>query len=242
MGRKSREQLAEEENARQAEIRLAADRRVSEMLPDIVKAVSEQLSGVRADLGPAAAPATEGGDRAFLSQLAHEIARVGDPANKRRTVSPEVAKSREEACERMQTKLVEAHAKGEMPIYVVRQKIYLQEVLIEPQFRDPGTKEMRDTEINWPSVPNEAMDPVNDIAKEIHKEFLLSIGSMGKAPLKSAPWVISGNEIVRGRSGPRADVGHGQSEDPRIAGRSSVPKTATIRVLGTAAEPARVGQ
>lgn len=244
MGRPTKEEVA----ARQAQEDADLDAKVEERMgarmatlkQELVEQLAAQLAQVRKDTATVGATSDQdAGDRGMIQMLAHEIAKVGDPGNKRRTVSPEVAAAREEAQTRMMSLLLEAHAKSEMPVYTVVNKIYLMEVKIEPQYKEAGTNMIKDTEINWPGIPNEAMRPANEVAGKIHKEFLASIGSNGATPRQKAPWVISGNEIVRGTSQPVKQVSDGQGFDPRVPGKSATPKT--INVLGSVAQPALVG-
>lgn len=242
MGRKSREQLAAEQDARDTEINAKVDAQVAQRMAGFEDKILAQLAAIRSG-AETPAQSTPAGDKSFASNLALAIAQLSDPTNKRRVVAPEVMKAREEARERMTQLLAEAFATGQIPVYIARQKMYLKEVKVEPQYQDPATKRMVDQEINWHGIPNEAMIPMNETAKAIHKEFLLSIGSAGLSQAKIAPWVLCNGEILRGHNRHTNEVGNGGGDDPRRAGGMDPrgTKTDTIRVLGTAAAPARIG-
>lgn len=238
MGRKSQAQIDAEASARQKEIDDAVANKVRALMPELAAQLAEQLGAARQVAGTSG---TADSDRSLINELVVGIAKMSDPNNKKRIVSPEVMAAREAARERMTTLLIEAHAQKKMPVYSLINKVYLKEIKIEPQYHDG--KRMVDQQINWPGVPNEAMVPVNDVAKAIHKEFLLSIGEAKlKAPVV-APWVLSRGEIKRGHADHVGDLGNMESADPRMGGNGAPVQRAPdqVRILGTVAKPADVG-
>ncbi len=264
MARKSNAAIAAAEAAKLEEINRKAEERLQAMLPAIVAGLVGELGKVRADLGPNAAPVTAESQittKSVLEGLAHAMAKAADPANKRRILAPEIVEERALAREEMKRAILQFHAKGDVPIYQVVRTTFLNQTLIQPQFQNPVTKAMDDQEIDWPGVPNQALLPVSDSAKEIHAHYLKSIGAraghvlMGfqkvdgeieqrAVPLSDleAPIVLSGKEIRRGHAGaPRGaemSISDSLSADPRRGNPAARPKTQNI--LGTTAAPAVV--
>jgi hypothetical protein len=135
--------------------------------------------------------------------------------------------------------LVEAHERGEMPVYVLTQKVYLAEQKIEPQYADDRTQRMMPQEINWPRVPNEAMIPVNDVAKKIHAAFTESLAGV-KANRNTAPsFVLAGKEVRRMAPIETDHVGNSAGADPRtmIPGAEPIDYSKPLNILGTVAAP-----
>lgn len=246
MARKSNAQMraeAEAEAAARAEaIAKGVEERIQSLIPSIVAAAVTQIGNLRGAEGSPVSASAESHDA-----LAHAIARAADPANTRNIIAPEELKKRESARIEMLDMLAtyhEAYRAGDenaMPVYKVIRKVVFAETLIEPQYHDPVSKQMVDQEVNWPSIPNQALLPVNEAAQQIHSAFLRSIGEQ---PLdiskEAAPWVLSANKIMRGRAGTeRPEV---QEAGP-IDVRRSLPGMKQTRqaVLGTLAAPAVIG-
>lgn len=267
MARKSRAEIEAELVERTEEVNRLADERLAGMLPGLIAEITTKVTQQLAESRVAAgiSPEARDTDRGLVSALAVEIAKVGDPGNKRRTLDPDVAQKRAAARERMTRLMTEVHVNYEKaylakdremmerwtPVYTCRSKMYLGNVKIDPEFQDPITRQMVATQINWHRVPNEGMTPANEIAKAIHKEFLESIGSVGLMATPKAAWVMSGNAILRSSTNPatRAQVGMPPSPgepgdagrrdfDPRRPGHSTVPEKREIAVLGNIAAPA----
>lgn len=246
MARKSKAQIEAEKEAefqaREAEIQKRTEERFTALLPSIIAATMQQMGGLRtADGSPLSSSPGQ------HDALAHAIVKASDPGNRRRIVAPEVMREREEARTKMMALISDFYEKQKdgdpdaMPVYQVIRKVVFAETLIEPQYHDPVSKRMMDQEINWPSIPNQALLPINAAAKAIHTEFLKWIGEppvdLSKEP---APWVLSANQIMRGRSGvQRPEV---QEVGP-LDVRRHIPGAQTTRqkVLGTLATPAVVG-
>src|SRR5208337_1667348 len=153
-----------------------------------------KASGIGAPTGPIE-PASAPGipqDRDFAGALAMAIAELTDQGRTKR-LAPEVMRERLAARDLMHKLLMqakvdwrEAKRNGDkdsdryMPTYELRNKVYLDEVLIDPIWIAPDHTQ-RATVIDWPGAPNEAMIPLNDIAKAIHKAFSDSIGTVPQA-------------------------------------------------------------
>lgn len=250
MSRKSNAQLQHEAEERQRLISDEARKLVSDMMPGIIAGLTTNLAEQRTMLGTAAAPVNSSSDRGLIEGLATAIVKAGDPKNVSRTLDPAVAAQRKEAKEKMVDVLVGAHARGEKPIYQIRSTMWLNDTLIDSQWRDEGSKKFHQTEITWDRIPNEGMIPMNDLAKEVYAYYQRSIGSvivegMPDAPWMNptAPWVFSKEGIVQGRPNHMApEVSGAESgskifDDPRRPGHSSVPERRETRVLGSSAPP-----
>lgn len=253
MARKSKIEIEREFAERAAEINAAAEARMLDMLPKIMAAVVAQRGGDSV----AVDPATDAGDRHWARELASAIAKVGDPRNTKHVLDPVEATSRKKATDEMINLLVRFRDQGIVPLYKVKGKMYLNDIKIDPQYQDPGTKQMRDTTIRWPKMPNEAMEPVDEPAREI---FVLYQRSQGNGVINPdapappwmnphTPWVFGKEGIVKGHPvdhsaelGQAAPPNQSLFVDPRTA--ASVPlgqSTTLVQVLGKTAPPVSVG-
>lgn len=265
MARKSREQIETEMREKQEEINREAEKRLAAMLPNLMAGLIAELGKAREAAGPIAAPATPEGavtTKAVLEGLAHAMAKASDPANKRRILAPEVVEERALAFQEMKRAILQNHATGEVPVYRVVRATFLNETLVQPQFMNSITKAMEDQEIDWPGIPNQAMDPISESAKVVHAHYLKWIGAraghvyMGfklgddreiepnAVPFDAlpAPMVLTGKEIRRGHAGAPAGaqtVHDAMVADPRRGNPAAKPRVE--RVLGTTAPPAVIG-
>lgn len=216
--------------------------------PDFKAAVAEAVKEILAKLATAkeGRPA-ESKDAGWAEEVAMAIASLNDQGVGRKTVAPKILRQRAEARQLMTELLVEAKAAGEKPVYKLRNKVYLDEALVEPVWIGPDHTQ-RATEIEWANVPNEAMVPVNKVAKAIHKAFQDSIGSIENAPAeRPLAGVTAGGLVIK--SGSRAvrpvavldEHGAQQNNEGGLSvlhkGKSGQYKE--VHVLGTVADPAR---
>lgn len=189
-------------------------------------------------------------DKAFAERLAMAISELTDQGTGRKRVAPEIIESRAKARTRMTTLIIQARANGIVPSYQLRNKVYLDEVLVDPVWVD-ANRQAQPTVIDWPGVPNEAMVPTNDAAKGIYEAFAESIGSV--APEHRLPedklgvtpnGLVVRNGAVQARRevGTILDGGVREGEGLRLHHKAEGPtKHKEIRVLGSVAQPARVG-
>lgn len=200
---------------------------------DAVDRIMGQMDAARAAAGTPAQPE----DHSLARTLAMEIARISDQGTNRKRIAPEVLIAREEARVRMEGLLIEAHASGLVPEYELKQAVYLDEMLVAPVFVDRNHVQ-RATRIAWPQVPSEAMRPVNEVARAIFQQFLLSIGGatqmVGKEHDKSALKVL---HMDQQRKTPQ--VGGSSRGDLKVLGRHQDGEIVETNVLGTVAAPAR---
>ena len=217
---------------------------VEKALPALRAQILGNLANARTDIGtgPAEAP----GDRAFAESIAMAIASLTDQGTGRKRVAPEIVQQRLVARERMTNLIIEARATGQVPEYNLRNKVYLDELLVEPVWIAPDHTQ-RQTLIQWSSVPNEAMIPANDVAKAIHSAFMDSIGSVEKpAPEAALMSITAGGLVVRsGSRAMRPLAALGTQEHQPTEGGLNVPhrnrpgQFVEKRILGTVMEPAR---
>jgi hypothetical protein len=269
-GRKSKEDLFMAETQK-ADIKALMDTpEVKAALLDAAKAgaaaaVAEMAKTKGDGLGEDAA--TE-----LLSRLALAIGEIGDQGTSRKRVAPEILARRTEAarkCEDLAAKCRhefsearrlrdDERADNWTPQYRVVAKTCLGDNprIVEP-YRAGRTKGSPPIpqEIIFFGIPNDAMRPINDIAKQLYDLFKESIGSterlksvkyrdangnVGIATQDTRPmWVTPGSLVVKGDAPPKAFVAP-PLEESQIAFRDNNDPNATeVRVLGTIAAPAK---
>lgn len=227
---------------------------VEATMGELAPKIAESLAAAR---GPVAAETTEG-DKSFVSSLARtialSIAELTDQGTGRKRIDPEILKGWVEARERMIDLLVQNRADQVMPRYRLISETYLGCELIAPFKTNPATKAIESVEIGWDGVPNEAMEPVDEPAKQVFAEFLASIG--GYTSLfnrQNTKWaadmrplsVTAGGLIIHGTAAGRrtvsnlADSANGTPGDSNGPRRTMNPNAKEVHVLGTIAEPAR---
>lgn len=146
---------------------------VAAAVQDALGSLLPQLDAARQKAGTA----PEAGDRSMMQELALAISELTTQGTGKVRVAPEVMMKREQARERMKNLIIAARAEKKVPTYQLRNKIYLNERLIEP-FWINSAHQSQPTEIDFWGVPNDAMVPVNDTAKEIFQAFKESIGTV----------------------------------------------------------------
>ncbi len=153
--------------------------------------VLEHLSEARE--GAAADP----GDTKWAEAMALAIAQLANQGvGRARPVAPEIIRQRADARERMVKLIAEAKAKGERPVYRLRNKVYLNEVLVEPIWIDPNHVQQQ-TEIEWDGVPNSAFIPVNEVAQRIFAAYSDSVGTVDKTYEREIAGVTAGGLVIK---------------------------------------------
>jgi hypothetical protein len=190
-------------------------------------------------------------DKNWVSSLAMEISQLTDQGTGRRRVPPDVLKARADARDRMVKAILKARAEGEVPVYRVIAKTQLDNMLVDP-FWVARDHSVQPTEIDWPGIPNEAMQPINEPAKAIFKAFKDSIGTADYKRPEEALGVTLGGVVVHGRAVPskRAVNGTGapgigagfdadaREGDLRLHHKGESGQMVKTRVLGTIVPPA----
>jgi hypothetical protein len=217
--------------------------------------VAELLSGARPKI-------EEGADvNDILRTLALSIAEISDQGTNRKRVAPEILARRDESRREMIELIREARENGEKPEYALVAKVYLNERFVEP-YRWGSDHKAEQVRIIWSGVPNEAMRPVNEVAKKIYGKYRESVGSVDAKEIKGIDlrpmWITNGGLIVKGAISTRRQVGTIDHIDdaapandpvfndelaivgaPRTIGSMIDPNAETVHVLGTVAAPAK---
>jgi hypothetical protein len=250
MGRKSAAQLAAEAAANSASAGVITESpefkaAVAAAAADAVQGIMAALTAGREVHGTAELPAASI-DNKFAEGLAMALAQLTDQGTGRKRVAPEVVRQRAEARSLMENLIIQARAEGRVPRYQLRNKVYLDEVMVDPNWVNPASKAVEKTEIEWPGVPNEAMVPMNEVAKEIFAAYIESIGSVISVVPAVPQYVTPNGLTINGRAPARrgtnltstdqaAPVGQGL----RVAHKDVPGQYREINVLGTIAPPAR---
>ena len=119
----------------------------------------------------------QAGDRNMMQELALAISELTTQGTGKVRVAPEVMMKREEARKRMINLIIAARAEKKIPTYQLRNKVLLNERLIEPFWINSAHQSMP-TELDFWGIPNDAMVPVTDTAKEIFQAFKDSVGNV----------------------------------------------------------------
>lgn len=220
---------------------------VQEAVLAMVPALLTQLGEAR---GEAPDTAKSNDDKAFAEKLAMAISELTDQGTGRKRVAPEIIEARSKARARMTALIIEARAAGLVPSYQLRNKVYLDEVLVDPVWVD-ANRQAQPTVIDWPGVPNEAMSPANDVAEGIYAAFSESIGSVApehRIPEERLGITPNGLVVRNGAVQAKRDIGNIVNsgapigEGLRLKHKEAGPtQHKEIRVLGSVAAPARVG-
>lgn len=210
-------------------------------------AVSQIMSKLEA--GAKTAPAA-GDEKSFLGSLALELAQLSGQGTGRRYVEPAILRQRELAREKLIGMLKAARANGTVITYELRNKVLLDDQLVEPMWIDPQHVTRR-TQIDWGGIPNEAMIPVNEAAKEVFATFMESIGSTKKEIPDDIFGVTPKGLVVRngavnaaaarravGEGAAPAGEAPGHSEGLRVHHSTQPGRYVEKRILGTIADPA----
>ncbi len=235
------------------EFKKAVSEAVAQQLPELTAlAVRDAVGSIQAELIArlgTAAPSNGGGVSStdatdLISRLALEISTLNDQGNQRRRVAPEVMQARGQAHERAVKLLEKVRQEKLKPEYFLVSKVYLNERFIEPFMRPQVGKPPERTQIQWTGMPNEAMRPVNDIAKAIYTEFMASIGSptqMVQTADRRPIHMTYNGLVVKGDPPARQDAAGAIlpfADDLKIQTQDD-PNAPEIHVLGTVAAPAK---
>jgi hypothetical protein len=231
------------DNQKQTEVPVELPAAAKELVARMVaEQVAEQLKAISANM--ASQDKGDAGDRRFADMLAMAIAQLTDQGVGRKRVAPEVLVFREESHRRMLLLLQEARAKGEEVLYSLCNRVYIDEQLVEPRFIGADKREQA-TKIVWDGVPNLALVPENETAREIFSAFKDSIGNSAKiAGITGVDeqdlHVTPGGLVVVGATPPSRRPGGGDkaSGGLRVIGSDVGSKVSHVHILGTVAQPA----
>lgn len=220
---------------------------------EVARQTEDITATILAKLAEANASAPGGTVNATMAALSMSIAQLTDQGTGKKRIAPEVIVAREKAHDRMVVLINETSARGGKPLYQLRGKVLLDEVLVDPQYIDQFHR-AQPQQIIWPGIPNEAMDPLNEDAKAIYAEYREWIGGGSPRDLGVAKVTARGLVVMqRGPAvfkdemgealGPEAQhvgvPGSSGTGGLQIPGRGQAGHYVEKRVLGTVAEPAR---
>lgn len=205
--------------------------------------------------------ASAGGDlRAIMQEMAASIADMSYQGNKRdKPVDPKIMAARQAGQERLDKLLFDtktfvrdvreavydseeerlAAVRNASPKYRATSKVVLNEVLIDPYRLE--NKMAVSNDIYWLGEPNDAMRPLNDLAKRIYAEFRASRGSRSaieKASVKPV-WMTDNGLMIEGVRAPaRRMVSQPIFNDDLDLPVAHDPAARAVNILGTIHEPA----
>lgn len=232
---------------------------LQKMLAEVAKTAAQEVKTElmigAAKEGAAGTPNMES-FAAMFDRMAMAIAEISDQGTSRKRVAPEVLANRAKAHEKMVKLIAEARAKADRahtdgneeevarwsPEYRLVSKTYLAEQLLEP-FRPGPDRRPIPTEIIWKGAPNQAMRPINEVAKAIYAAFQDSVGSQeGLKGMDNRPFAMTpGGVVVKGLpAAARREIPQDLlPTDLEMPGGRVDPTASHVRVLGTVAPPAR---
>lgn len=234
------------------EFKAAVAAAAAEQAVALEKRILDRIAALRAAENDAAvtpgAPASA--DPSFAQALAVAIGELGSQGvGKQQIISPAILAERAKAKTRMVDLIIEARHNGTAPVYGLTGKVHLADQLLEPIYIDSATKRQKQTEIDYFGVPNHFMQPLNDVAKAIHAEFLASVGSSVHTSADDSRLmsVTARGTVIRGGSHATQRIVDlentmGQpanAEGLRIRHDDASANVSEIAVLGTLAPKAR---
>lgn len=202
-------------------------------------------------------------DQARANALA--TAEVADQGTQRKRVPPAELEERRLAFERMGSLISQAQSlpQKDWPRYGLKAKVELANRVIDP-YRRNAKNDIEPIEILHIGMPNVAMRPINAVAKGIFSEFIRYLGGSKEANQIAAPqpvWMTTKGTLIAGAApstvkniggeftpDPIVIDGEEQfltqmpgSQPPQSIVSTTDPRATAIPVLGSIAEPARVG-
>lgn len=209
------------------------------------------VEGARVEMPVTAAPP---GSPEWASTLAIAIAQAADP--RRKPLDPRIIEQRQRARARM-TSLIEhyrhvvdellakgdnASAQANTPEYELTREVFLEEQLVQPTYIG-ADRVIRRQKIGWPKVPNQAMVPVNEPAREIYAAYLESVGGVvkeGKTPERVDSRNLQVFQDGKLQSIPQArNARNANSGSLSLRGHAIPGAVVETPVLGTVHPPAR---
>jgi hypothetical protein len=240
-----------------------------------VQAEVAKIIGSLKDQGSDVSPS----DKRFAETLAMAFAQLNEQGNGRKYVDPKILRQRSEAREKMRQLIIAARKNHQaainaavdrlgrvlteaeltkisadhVPSYTVVAKTLLDDQVVQPFWVD-SAHIMQSTAIDWPGVPNDAMRPLNEVAREIYGAFVESTGSRAESKNGVVPdvalddqfGVIGNGLVVRNGAIPaynrKSNEGRTMSEvggqGLSLHHKNQSGRAVLKNVLGTIAEPA----
>lgn len=233
-------------------------------------ALAEKLPAMLAAVAQANKEAGAESPENFAKALALQMAKFTGQGVGKTYVDPDEIEKRAAATRKMKRLLADLRAAGKRPVYrIIRQTQLpvgnLGPIVIEPLWRGPD-RIQHDTEIEWSFIPNLAMHPLDDEAKQVFALFETAIGAekpevaepdgldspMAMLAPQLGPQALGpGGTVVRGaaasaiiRNDPALrEMGAGQRHGPMspyeaaVIRRGEDPAVRHKQVLGTLTDP-----
>lgn len=220
--------------------------------PEVRRAIADAVAAatisireeILASLPKPQAVASGGFDADGLAMALAQLTNQG--TGRKAPVSPDVLKFRAEARERMYRLLEDAHDKGLDPEYKLCAITVLDDQRIDPKWLGAPHEGQKDTEIVWPGVPNDAMIPANDVAKEIFRAFKDANShnpreQLGVPEGLSKVWLSHGGLVVKAGKVSTPEVSgpdHSSETGLRVKHRAAPGQMKQVNITGTIAAPA----
>lgn len=242
----------------EAMLERVVEQRIAALLPELTEQITRQVSA-------AFIQAQAGGDAAgVVGQLANQLAELTRRNDGRPYISPAEQSKRDAARDKLIAYLEEmsgaiASGKAEAPVYRLTGQIQDSELgLIDHELW--VDRKLVKQKIAFHGIPNEAMVPDNDTAREVHQLYMESIGGasiIGGAHhhgvLQDGQGRLYRMATRNGTVGGRDDsTPAGVSDNPTLATKAAVQAGITlvgkraegaverVNILGTVHEPAKM--
>jgi hypothetical protein len=170
--------------------------------PEFKAAVAAAVAAAAPQIAAAALaqvpqPTASGEMGALIEAFAMSVSNLTNQGTGIKPVAPELIRSREEGTERMFALIRKAREEGRTATYRLRGKIFFGEEVIEPNFVRASDHTYQPTEVDWDSVPNQSMEPLNDTAREIYAAFEQSIAGTLRPVRPLEGMLITGRVVVK---------------------------------------------
>lgn len=210
------------------------------MVKDIVENAVLSIMSVQ-NMGSADQPSLN----SVMEKLALSIASLTAQNSGKTYIAPEDLAKRADAHRHLNDLLDEARAKNDVPEYELTDIVVFEDTLIMPVYVD-AHRIQRPQRIGWWAAPNQAMRPVNEIARKIFDQFLLSIGLTAAPPAEKKTISMNGLRLLNGEQVKRDPTGFGAEMTDRppvhtnlvLHGKNAGTSLEEHRILGTLAPPA----
>ena len=166
----------------------------------VQRAVGPAVQAALAAVAPAANAALTPDMTALFEGFALAVSKLTDQgAGVQKPVPPELLRHREEGHNRCVELIEAARRDGRVASWRLISKVFLADQVIEPSWVNQRTHMYEPTDIDWDGWPSEAMEPLNETAKEIFAAYKQSIAGSKAAPVKrDEGFNIAGKLVIKG--------------------------------------------
>lgn len=196
--------------------------------PEFKAAVTAAVREAMKGFAPQPSPMNEDA-RSLFQEMALAIADMAHQSNRtHKPVDPKILAARQDGQRQLDAKLTEialerkrindrthesdeardAALRAVTPKYRCITMVVLDDVMIMPFHRPDRTGKVVPVEFFWASEPNDAMIPLNDVAKEVHALFRKSRGARSEIERKSIKplWMTDRGLVISGTSPQRREI------------------------------------